>query len=113
MPKDPSVFGQDLPKDIFDRNTSELITLDMTVHEARPTYQPCRDIPVTYVVCNMDRCITPGSQRFFVEEAQKIVADKDDFTVIEMDCGHSPMLKEPQFISEIIVSTTKRARGVV
>jgi hypothetical protein len=113
MPKDPSIFCHDVPKDVLDRNTSELVTLDMTIHGGKPTYQPCRDIPVTYVLCNLDRCVTPGRQRFFVEEALKIVADKDNFTVIEIDCGHSPMLKEPQFVSEIIDSAAKRAQGVL
>jgi homoserine acetyltransferase len=79
---------------------------------AKPTYQPYLEMPVTYLICTIDWAIPATKQRYYVEEAIK-AGGKDNLNVIEMDCGHSPMLKNPNFAVEVIDKAAKAALGVL
>jgi pimeloyl-ACP methyl ester carboxylesterase len=56
-------------------------------------------VPTTYVVCGLDRCISPWKQRKMAAQAGEIV---------EIDTSHSPFLSRPRLVADIIGERVRR-----
>lgn len=64
------------------------------------TYEAWRDIPSTYLYCDDDRAIPYKKQVQMVEMARE--ARVEIATVTLEGSGHSPFLKDPEFVARVI-----------
>ena len=65
------------------------------------THAGYKDVPVSYLLCERDRCITPDVQRAGIEMIEKESGRKVDVTSVQGD--HCPMADKPQLVADWIL----------
>jgi hypothetical protein len=68
--------------------------------DGKLTYPAYKHIPVTYLVCEGDKVITPDLQRQMVEVARK--EEKADIDVMFCSAGHGVNISMPEAVVEVI-----------
>lgn len=59
------------------------------------------DVPITYVKCSKDMVVSPAHQQKMIDDVRGVSSSV--ITVAGMECGHCPMVVEPDKMAEIIV----------
>lgn len=62
--------------------------------DTRNSVEAWKTTPTTYVVCNLDKALTPETQRSMAEHAQHVV---------EWEIGHSPFLNRPELVASLLI----------
>ncbi|OAP63370.1 hypothetical protein AYL99_02597 [Fonsecaea erecta] len=70
------------------------------------TYAGYKDIPVSYLLCENDRCIPAEAQREGIDKIEKESGRKVDVTSIKAD--HCPMTNHPEAVVDWIVSVAAK-----
>ncbi|EXJ83587.1 hypothetical protein A1O1_07210 [Capronia coronata CBS 617.96] len=71
------------------------------------TYPGYKDVPVSYLLCEEDRCIPPEVQKEGIDIIEKASGNKVDVTSIKAD--HCPMESSKQEVIDWLVSVAERA----
>ena len=96
------VAFSDLPKEEgeeFVRNFSRHSSVSVT---GELTHAGYKDIPVSYLVCENDRCLPPKFQRSLIERIESVSGTKVDVTSIQ--AGHCPPVSAPQKVVDWILA---------
>jgi hypothetical protein len=72
------------------------------------TYAGYKDVPVSYLLCEDDRCIPPFIQRDEIEMIEKESGTKVDVTSINAD--HCPMVTAKKEVVDWIVDAAEKAK---
>ncbi|KAI0841801.1 alpha/beta-hydrolase [Hypoxylon sp. FL0890] len=70
------------------------------------THAGFKDVPVSYLFCEKDRCVTPQVQNEAIEMIEKESGRKVDVTSIKT--GHCPSITAPENVIEWIVNTAAK-----
>ena len=70
------------------------------------TYAGYKDVPVSYLLCERDVCITPDVQRAGIEIIEKASGRKVDVTSIQGD--HCPMAGHADWVSDWVVKNAAK-----
>ena len=70
------------------------------------THAGYKDIPVSYLLCERDKCITPDVQKAGVEMIEKESGRKVDVTTIQGD--HCPMVQHPDEVADWILKVAAK-----
>ena len=70
------------------------------------THAGYKDIPVSYLLCERDQCITPNVQRAGIEMIEKESGRKVDVTTFQGD--HCPMVLHPQGVADWVLSVAEK-----
>ncbi|OLN95259.1 hypothetical protein CCHL11_08118 [Colletotrichum chlorophyti] len=93
------------PRDVFyndlDEKAAEEAVLQLKHHSYRTfhskvTYAAWRDIPVTYVLCELDNAISLAAQQEMID------VSKVQAAVEHINAGHSPFLSKPDIVTKIL-----------
>lgn len=71
------------------------------------TYAGYKDIPISYLFCEMDMCITPKIQQTGIDLIEEVSGKKVDVTRI--DAGHCPNVSKTEEMAEWVVSVVGKA----
>jgi pimeloyl-ACP methyl ester carboxylesterase len=94
MPGRPQeIFFNDLPAEVADAATARLEPQSMAAVKDPVTAVAWRDIPSTYVICDLDQAIPVPAQEMLSGRAG---------AVHRLDASHSPFLSRPDEVVEII-----------
>jgi pimeloyl-ACP methyl ester carboxylesterase len=63
------------------------------------------DIPVTYVKCTDDKIVLPAHQQKMIDDFRSV--SRSTVKVIEVDCGHCPMVERPKETTEAIIQAVR------
>jgi len=63
------------------------------------TYAAYKDVPVTYIICEEDKVISPKAQRKMVQMLER---DGKDVTVVSLKSGHAPNSSQPEKVVEVV-----------
>lgn len=83
----------DCPPDVVERAVSLLRPQSTACPKGSPSSQAWKDVPSTFVVCDLDHAIDPEVQRSMAERC-------DAFRV--WPTGHSPYLSRPELVVELL-----------
>jgi hypothetical protein len=98
--------------------TCRIVASDLPFEKARPyfdnwpkhsgpsfmdalTHEGWRDVPVSYLLCEQDVCLSPEFQRSGIEMIEKETGRKVDVTRLE--AGHAPNVSQPEKVLDWIV----------
>lgn len=98
--------------------TREVVASSITREEAEPwfanwprhsaasfmnelTHAGYKDVPVSYLLCEADKCVTPDVQRKGIEVIERESGRKVDVTAAQLD--HAPIITAPQVLVDWIV----------
>jgi hypothetical protein len=70
------------------------------------THQGYKDVPVSYLFCEKDQCVTPNVQQIGIDLVEKESGRKVDVTRIQGD--HCPMASQPGVIADWIMSVADK-----
>ncbi|KAK0120288.1 hypothetical protein ONS95_011694 [Cadophora gregata] len=71
------------------------------------THAGYKDIPVSYLFCEEDLCVTPDLQRKGIESMEEASGKKVDITSIKSD--HAPPMSHPEMVVEWILDVAEKA----
>ncbi|KAI1144483.1 alpha/beta-hydrolase [Hypoxylon sp. FL0543] len=74
------------------------------------THAGYKDVPVSYLFCEDDLCVTPQVQKEAIETIERESRRKVDVTSIK--AGHCPSVTVPEKVVEWIVHTAAKSEGV-
>lgn len=66
-----------------------------------------KDIPVSYLLCERDLCITAPMQRAGIELIENVSGKKVDITSI--DAGHCPMASQEEKVTAWVLDVVRKA----
>ncbi|KAI1762507.1 alpha/beta-hydrolase [Hypoxylon sp. FL1150] len=97
--------------DLADKEEREAITRRLTSHSAvsfsnELTHAGYRDVPVSYLFCEADKCIPPQIQREGIEMIERDGGKKVDVTSI--NAGHIPNVTVPQEVTDWILREVEK-----
>ena len=73
------------------------------------TYAGYKDIPVSYLLCEDDLCVTPDLQTKGIQSMEEASARKVDITGIKSD--HVPPVSHPDLVIDWILDVVAKAGG--
>ena len=59
------------------------------------------DIPITYVLCTMDKIIPPSRQRQMIDDVKQVSRSTVD--VVELESGHCPHVTHPDEAVKVVI----------
>lgn len=71
------------------------------------TYAGYKDIPVSYLICEDDLCISPKIQREGIEMIEKASGRKVEISSI--NAGHCPIVSQPQKVIDWVLDVAGKA----
>ena len=71
------------------------------------THAGYKDIPVSYLFCEEDKCIPPKNQRIGIDLIERVSGSKVEVTSIKTD--HVPNVSAPQLVVDWIVGVAEKA----
>ncbi|KAK5064313.1 hypothetical protein LTR84_000146 [Exophiala bonariae] len=100
-----AVIFSGLPKPV-----GESLTRKMPGHAAGSFREPMTstshyDIPVTYIKCTDDRIVLPDHQQKMIDDFKLV--SHSTVKVIEVDCGHCPMVERPKETTQAIIQAAR------
>ncbi|KAK6225523.1 hypothetical protein QIS74_01570 [Colletotrichum tabaci] len=102
VPAQPAeVFYNDLDDEAAREAVSGLRHHSYRTFSSKLTYAAWRDVPVTYIKCELDRAIPPQVQQRMIDVAGR------DVVVESVETGHSPFLNKP----DLVTTALRRSAG--
>ena len=65
------------------------------------------DVPVTYLQCTDDQVVKPAHQQKMIDDFK--VVSHSSVKVVEIACGHCPMVVHVEKTSELVMNAAKEA----
>lgn len=104
-----AIFFHDVPVTEGEHWASLLKPHSIGALWSEQSYAAIKDIPSTYVICQLDRVIPPEQQEGMIKNAREV--QEKAFDVVErLECGHEPIISNIDDLVEILerASTGKR-----
>ena len=98
---DPSLFFHDLPASEAEKWKSRLLSHPGDGWDKTVQYAGWQDVPVDYIVADLDRCIPSQLQEQFASAAKA--------RVHHIQAGHMAQLSQPEELGRIITSAIRIA----
>ena len=73
------------------------------------TYPGYKDVPVSYLFCENDKCIPPSVQQKGIDMIEEASGNKVDVTRINND--HCPSISAPEKVIDWFVSVAEKGRN--
>lgn len=75
------------------------------------THAGYKDIPVSYLFCEDDKCVTPTIQQTGIDGIEKVSGRKVDVTRIK--AGHCPNISQPEVTLAWILDVVKKTEATL
>ncbi|KZL69897.1 alpha/beta-hydrolase [Colletotrichum tofieldiae] len=95
------IFYNDLDEKAAKEAVSGLKHHSYQTFSSKLTYAAWKDVPVTYIKCELDKAIPPQAQQQMIEVAGA------DVVVESIETGHSPFLSKP----DLVTTALRRSAG--
>ena len=97
----------ELPKEIGERWARKMPGHALGSFGEKMTSTSHYDVPVTYIKCTEDKIVQPPHQQKMIDDFKSVSRSSVD--VVEIACGHCPMVVQSDTTAEIIVKAARRA----
>ncbi|KAI1125700.1 alpha/beta-hydrolase [Nemania abortiva] len=100
------VVFSDLPLEEGEAWAKKLVKQSAASYKSNLTYGGYKDVPVSYLVAERDRSISPASQESQIKMIERVSGNKVD--VSRVDSGHVPPVSHPQQVIDWILSVAQK-----